>query len=108
MEVREPRPRDQWAIAGWLLLVLGFVGLAVFVDVHFDLGAAALLLIVPGVWLLLQWMARAWAYRCPNCGEVFQLSPLGQFTAVNMGDERNVKCPSCGKRSWMKILRRIR
>jgi len=51
-------------------------------------------------------MSRAFAYRCPECGEVFQLSTLGQFTAINMGDERNVSRPRCRKRSWVKVLRR--
>jgi DNA-directed RNA polymerase subunit RPC12/RpoP len=54
---------------------------------------------------LLRWLARAWGYRCPQCNQLFQLTMLGQFTAVNMGDERNVRCPRCGKRSWIKPFR---
>jgi len=85
----------------------GFVGVAAFLDVHFGIGVASVLLVVPGLWLLLRWMARAFAYRCPNCGELFQLTALGQFTAINMGDERNVRCPKCGQRNWTKVLRKV-
>lgn len=90
-----------------LVFVAGCGVLAMYLGLRWNAGAAALLLILPAVWLLLRWMAHAWAYRCPNCGEVFQLSELGQFTAINMGERRNVRCPTCGKRDWVKILRRI-
>jgi DNA-directed RNA polymerase subunit RPC12/RpoP len=108
MEVPEIQARDQWAIVGWVMVVLAFVGVAIFLDIHFNVGPIALMLLIPGVWLLMRWMARAWAYRCPQCGELFQLTALGQFTAINMGDERNVKCPKCGKRNWVKVLRKSR
>ena len=91
----------------WVGVLLGFVGLAVFLDVRFHAGLVSMLLVIPGVGLVLRWMARAFAYRCPECGELFQLTALGQFTAINMGDERSVRCPRCGKRSWVKALRRI-
>jgi uncharacterized Zn-finger protein len=108
MEVREIQARDQWAIVGWVVVVLAFVGVAILLDIHFNVGPIALLLLIPGVWLLMRWMARAWAYRCPLCGELFQLTALVQVTAINMGDERNVKCPKCGKRNWVKVLRKTR
>jgi predicted RNA-binding Zn-ribbon protein involved in translation (DUF1610 family) len=106
MEVRDPQSRDWWTTLVWLAVLLGFVAIAVFLDVRFNVGVASILLIIPGLWLLMRWMARAWAYRCPECGEVFQLTALGQFAAINMGDERNVCCPKCGKRSWVKVLRK--
>jgi predicted RNA-binding Zn-ribbon protein involved in translation (DUF1610 family) len=59
------------------------------------------------VFLLVRWMAASWGYRCPNCGEVFQIGILGQFTAVNMGGERIVRCPRCGKRDPARTLRKI-
>jgi DNA-directed RNA polymerase subunit RPC12/RpoP len=94
-------------MAGWLGMALIFVGAAAFLANWYGAGVASLLLVVPGILLLLRWMARAFAYRCPECGELFQLTMLGQFTAINMGDERSVRCPKCGVRSWVKILRRI-
>jgi len=108
MEVREARARDQLGALGWFGVVLAFMGLGAFLNWWFHVGAVSALLIVPGVWLLLRWLSRTWAYRCPNCGVLFQLGMLSQFTAINMGDERNVKCPRCRKRSWVKILRRLR
>ena len=77
-----------------------------FLDIHFDVGLTALLVVIPGHWLLLQWMAQTFAYRCPECGELFQLTVLEQFTAVNLGSERNVRCTKYGKRNWMKIVRK--
>jgi DNA-directed RNA polymerase subunit RPC12/RpoP len=67
------------------------------------------LLLVPlilGVFLLAAWMARAYEYHCPECGEWFQTPILGQFTTLNMGNERRVRCPRCGKRSWVKTFRK--
>jgi len=107
MEVRDPQPGDGRAAFVWIAVLLGFIALAVYADVHSGAGILSLLLILPGVWLLMRWMARAFAYRCPECGEVFQLGMLGQFTAVNMGDRRSVRCPRCGKRSVVKTLKRV-
>jgi predicted RNA-binding Zn-ribbon protein involved in translation (DUF1610 family) len=107
MEVRDPQARDSWTTLAWIAVILAFIAVAIFVDIKLGVGPASLLLIIPGLWLLLRWMARAWAYPCPKCGEVFQLTALGQFTAINMGDQRNVRCPKCGKRSWVKILRKV-
>ena len=58
------------------------------------------------VLVLARWMSRGWSYRCPDCGELFQVSILGQFAAINMGDERSVRCPHCHKRNWVKTLRK--
>jgi DNA-directed RNA polymerase subunit RPC12/RpoP len=107
MEVREPRSQDWWPAVVWMAVLLGLAVLAVFLVVRFGVGPWALLLIIPGVWLLMRWMSRAWAYRCPQCGEVFQLTTLGQLKAINMGDERNVRCPKCGQRSWVRTLRKV-
>jgi DNA-directed RNA polymerase subunit RPC12/RpoP len=90
-----------------MVVLSGIVTLAIFLIVRFDVGAWPLLLVIPGVWLLMRWMAHTWAYRCPDCGEVFQLTMLDQLKSINMGDERNVRCPKCGQRSWVRLLRRI-
>jgi DNA-directed RNA polymerase subunit RPC12/RpoP len=105
--VRESRPQDSWAGVLWVAVLLGLIALATFLAVQTSIGALALLVVIPGVWLLLRWMSRDWAYRCPHCGEAFQLTILDQFKAFNMGDERNVRCPRCGQRSWVKVLRKV-
>jgi DNA-directed RNA polymerase subunit RPC12/RpoP len=105
-EYRDPQPSDtvltilSVAAAGATVVVAGlftrYIGFT---------GFAAITILA--VFLLVRWMAASWGYRCPNCGELFELSFLGQFTAVNMGNERIVRCPRCGKRSPARILRKI-
>jgi hypothetical protein len=68
-------------------------------------GALALLLVIPGEWLLRGWMSRHCVYNCPHCRDAFQLKISDQFKAF-MGDEHEVRCPNCGLRSRVKTLRK--
>jgi DNA-directed RNA polymerase subunit RPC12/RpoP len=42
-----------------------------------------------------------YGYRCGNCGNQFDLSPLAAtFAPPRTGGSKFVRCPSCGARAW--------
>jgi hypothetical protein len=66
-----------------------------------------LLLLLPVallLFLLVRWHARSFQYRCPQCGNVFQLSTMGDAISPNLLDVKLVRCPSCGTRSQLPPL----
>lgn len=105
-EFREPQPRDNWIALAWIGFASGSILTVAFLSGHLWIGTVPVVGAIVFL-LLLRWMSRAWGYRCPQCGELFQLSMPGQFTAINMGEERSIRCPHCGRRSWMKVLRKV-
>ncbi|WP_292465742.1 hypothetical protein [Methanolobus sp.] len=62
------------------------------------------LIVALGTFQLISWHAKNFAYRCPNCGEVFEISPAADFLGPNGGTKKYLKCPNCSKRSWARIL----
>jgi hypothetical protein len=64
-----------------------------------------LLAIITGTLLLVIWHTRNFAYRCPVCGEVFEISAMENFLGPNGVNKKYLKCPKCGKRGWVEILR---
>ncbi len=38
--------------------------------------------------------------KCPKCGAVFEWA--WQPTLVHAGSTKHMKCPACGKRSWIQ------
>ena len=51
------------------------------------------------------WHTKNFTYRCPSCGEVFEVSTLENFLNPNGVNKKYLKCPNCGKRDWAEILR---
>lgn len=107
VELREPVSRDSWLTAAVLFTFSAAVLAAGMLSPRIGIGWF-LAVVTGGTALLLSWLSRAWGYCCPACGVRFQLSLLGQFTAINMGNERRIRCPRCYKRSWMKMMRVVR
>ncbi len=64
-----------------------------------------LMIIAGGLALLVAWHARNFAYLCPGCGEVFEVSKLEDFLSPNGVNKKYLRCPRCGKRAWADILR---
>ena len=64
-----------------------------------------LIIIAGSLALLVAWHARNFAYLCPGCGEVFEVTALEDFLGPNGGNKKYLKCPKCGKRAWADILR---
>lgn len=79
------------------------------------LGISTILL--PGYWyfwlliitvvlaLLLEQHAKNFAYRCPRCGKVFEISALENFLGPDVANKKYLKCPMCMRRAWADILR---
>ncbi len=46
-------------------------------------------------------------YRCEGCGHTFSLSPVAMVVAPHrIGGRKWVKCPSCGRLSWVTPVSR--
>jgi DNA-directed RNA polymerase subunit RPC12/RpoP len=105
-EYRDPQRRDAILTTAWIIAAGGAVIIAGLFTRYIGITGFVAIAVL-SLFLLVRWMAASWGYRCLNCGEVFQLSMLSQFTAVNIGDERIVRCPRCGKRNPARTLRKI-
>jgi len=64
-----------------------------------------LLIVAVELALLVAWHAKNFAYRCPRCGEVFEISTLGDFLGPNGVNKKYLKCPKCRKKAWAEVLR---
>jgi DNA-directed RNA polymerase subunit RPC12/RpoP len=52
-------------------------------------------------------MSTRYAYQCAKCGETFSLQPLKATLAPHrLGGAKFVKCPHCGRRSWVTPIRK--
>lgn len=58
-----------------------------------------------GIALLATWHARNFAYRCPACNRIFEVSTLEDFLGPNGVNKKYLRCPKCGKRAWADIMR---
>jgi hypothetical protein len=75
------------------------------------------LLLLPGYWyfwllifivalsLFLKWHAKNFAYRCPRCGRVFEISVLEDLLSPNGVNKKYLQCPICKRRAWAEIIR---
>jgi hypothetical protein len=64
-----------------------------------------LLIVVGGMTLIVTWHAKNFAYRCPGCGEIFEVSTMEDFFGPNGVNKKYLRCSKCGKRAWAEILR---
>ena len=84
-------------IAAYFILYVNVLGGVVFAVVIFGCIAAAL-----GIHL------RVWKkyhYICPVCVIPFKPDFISSLTAMNYFDQRNMKCPKCGKRQLMTAIK---
>ncbi len=60
--------------------------------------------------LLVSWHTRTYAYRCKECGEEFEISPVTNFVSPQGFDKHGgwkyLKCPRCQKRERAVVLKR--
>jgi rubredoxin len=45
--------------------------------------------------------------KCKKCGAVFEQGSGGAILAPHVGPLHYLKCPSCGKSSWINIYRSV-
>ena len=69
-----------------------------------------LILVVGGLFLLVQWHAKNFAYRCPECGHEFEISTFTDFISPQgvskSGSWKYLKCPNCHKRSRAMVIKK--
>ncbi len=46
--------------------------------------------------------------KCKKCGNVFEQGYAGAAMAPHIGPLNYIKCPACGKRSWMNIYSSVK
>ena len=64
-----------------------------------------LLVFITGILLLVIWHTENFAYLCPKCGKIFEVSVLQNFLGPNGINRKYLKCPKCRRQSWAEILR---
>jgi len=63
------------------------------------------LIVLVGIALLAVWHAKNFAYLCPRCGKVFEVSTWEDFFGPNGGSKKYVRCPECRRQAWAEILK---
>lgn len=101
---RKTTKKDWYRTAFVLLLFIALIGLFSVLLLP-DYWYFWLLIIATGTLLLVIWHTKNFAYRCPACGEVFEVSTLENFLSPSSINKKYLKCPKCGKRGWAEILR---
>lgn len=101
-----------WEVTGrdWdrtTLLLIIFVGLMSLSSIILlpDHWYFWILIVVEGMALITTWHAKNFAYRCPGCGEVFEVSPMEDLLGPNGVNKKYLRCPKCKKRAWAEILK---
>ncbi len=69
-----------------------------------------LVLVIFGVAIIVKWHASNFAYRCPRCGNEFEISFWKDFLSPH-GPSKNggwkyLKCPKCQNKSRATLLRK--
>lgn len=106
-ELRPPRRLDWIAAMTRVLVVI----IAIIVTVGIGVWWVATLTILGGLTWLVHWHARNFGYRCPRCSAEFTVSEWSDLASPQALDPSGVKylrCPECGQRAWMPVLRRRR
>jgi DNA-directed RNA polymerase subunit RPC12/RpoP len=108
MSYREPTPRD-WGRTGAYILaaITTITGSAVILSpIVWPFGFIIWLVTAPvgTLFLLVRWHARSTAYRCPVCGNEFEISTLTDLASPHAFGKKYLKCPRCGNRRWMQVL----
>jgi len=77
-----------------LTLALGMIGFILWIAIVVPVLLAAILL----------WHSRATAYRCPECDHEFTIGAWRDLITPHRLDKFRLRCPRCGKVSWMQVL----
>ncbi len=106
-QMRQPEPLDWIRNAVYLIAACAaVVGLGYWFGRPFPYVAIAGAIVILAV--LVRWHAAITGYRCPDCSHEFTISAWADFLSPHMLTTKYVKCPSCGRRSWMEALVRVK
>ncbi|MGA7075544.1 MAG: hypothetical protein WBZ42_03220 [Halobacteriota archaeon] len=95
---------------GMLLIVTG----AIFLFAINRVIGAILWFVLIGVVLtfLVSWHTKTYAYRCKQCGEQFEISPVTNFVSPQgvgkNGAWKYLKCPRCNKHERAEVLKKVK
>jgi ribosomal protein S27AE len=56
-----------------------------------------MLVIITGTLFLVDWHTKNFAYRCPSCGGIFEVSTLENFLEPDGVNKKHLICPKCRK-----------
>lgn len=63
-------------------------------------------LLPPSWFAALQAESKSWVMRCPRCDVVSSIWEIGGLRGKAIGRPRTwIRCPACGRSSWMTITR---
>jgi DNA-directed RNA polymerase subunit RPC12/RpoP len=69
------------------------------------------LLVGGGIFLLVWWHTKTFAYRCRHCGHEFEISLLVNFISPHgidtKGGWKYLKCPACRRRTRAVLLKKV-
>jgi predicted RNA-binding Zn-ribbon protein involved in translation (DUF1610 family) len=100
-----------WKLAVFILLIVFAV--AVILPSRGWVWTSVMVLL--SLWLYVRLMTRRTAYKCADCGNVFQVSTaVNFFTTSSMGKNadgtyfsaKKLTCPKCGKVTKARVLKR--
>ena len=61
---------------------------------------------------LVSWHTKAYAYRCKQCGEEFEISPVANFVSPQGvgkdGAWKYLRCPRCNKHERAEVLKKVK
>ncbi|MBN1218618.1 MAG: zinc ribbon domain-containing protein [Anaerolineae bacterium] len=70
-----------------------------------------LALVIGGLFWLVSWHAKQFAYRCANCGHEFEISALTDLVSPHgIGKAEGwkyLKCPNCQQRTRAAVLKKV-
>jgi DNA-directed RNA polymerase subunit RPC12/RpoP len=93
------------------ILAIGAIFLlSAYLYVWLTILAASLILAI-SLFLLVQWHARNFAYRCLKCGHEFEVSAFTDFISPHglsrSGGWKYLKCPKCHRRSRVTLIKKV-
>ncbi|MFN2146475.1 MAG: hypothetical protein ACK2T7_14085 [Anaerolineales bacterium] len=109
MKTSPPERSDYIRSIVYILIYVTVIGVGAFLLLP-DLWYLWMLIVIAGVVILVSWHRGATAYICPHCGHTFELSFWKDLLAPHGVDKDGgwlyLKCPECGERSKMQVLKR--
>jgi len=63
-----------------------------------------MMMTIGSIYLILTWHTKNFAYRCPNCNEIFEILFTDNFLGPNNITKKYLKCPKCEKGGWAQIM----
>lgn len=83
-------------VSGYLLLPWGAPGIIIW-----------MFLVLAGLFMLVRWHTKSFAYRCLKCGDVFTVSAIKDYFShqgISRDGGKVMTCPCCRQTSVMQVI----